>query len=70
MSEFACGDCWRRENLTFAQRLDPAYIRRGSGHLCDEHRASRNESRVPAPLAQRSCRPRSISGKERGHPLP
>ncbi|TQM30168.1 hypothetical protein [Nocardia bhagyanarayanae] len=67
MSEFACGDCWRRENLTFAQRLDPAYIRRGNGQLCEEHRASRNESRALAPLAKRSCRSRSISGKENSH---
>ncbi|MCP2277522.1 hypothetical protein SAMN04244553_2946 [Nocardia amikacinitolerans] len=67
MSEYACGDCWRRENLTFAQRLDPAFIRRGSGHLCEEHRASRNESRRPAPLAQRACPSRSTSGKEGSH---
>ncbi|QIS02569.1 hypothetical protein F5X71_09755 [Nocardia brasiliensis] len=44
MSDFACGDCWRRENLTFAQRLDPAHIRRSSRfYLCEEHRAKREE---------------------------
>lgn len=45
MSEFACGDCWRRENLTFVQRLDPAFIRHGYRYVCDEHRASRHELR-------------------------
>ncbi|GAA5073542.1 hypothetical protein GCM10023319_07000 [Nocardia iowensis] len=43
MSEFACGDCWRRENLTFKQRLDPAHIHRGHRQLCEEHRAKREE---------------------------
>jgi hypothetical protein len=43
MSDFVCGDCWRRENLTFAQRLDPAYIRRGYLYVCPEHRAHRDE---------------------------
>ncbi|MFI6046394.1 hypothetical protein ACIA8C_32580 [Nocardia sp. NPDC051321] len=43
MSEFACGDCWRNENLTFAQRLDPALIRRSMRQLCEEHRAKREE---------------------------
>ncbi|NUS42682.1 MAG: hypothetical protein HOQ24_03150 [Mycobacteriaceae bacterium] len=41
-----CRDCWRRDNLTFAQRLDPAYIRREHRHLCDEHRAVRREIRA------------------------
>jgi hypothetical protein len=43
MSDFRCGDCWRRENLTFQQRLDPAYIRRGYAVICEEHRAIRDE---------------------------
>ncbi|GAA1647503.1 hypothetical protein GCM10009764_81220 [Nocardia ninae] len=43
MNEFACGDCWRRENLTFRELLDPAHIRRGQRQLCDEHRAKREE---------------------------
>ncbi|MFG1792237.1 hypothetical protein [Nocardia altamirensis] len=47
MTEFACGDCWRNENLTFAQRLDPAHIRRSLRHLlCDEHRARQEELRA------------------------
>ncbi|MEU8894550.1 hypothetical protein [Nocardia sp. NPDC048505] len=45
MNNLPCGDCWRRDNLTFKQRLDPAYIRRGYLHLCDEHRASQEELR-------------------------
>ncbi|MEV0250821.1 hypothetical protein AB0H76_29795 [Nocardia sp. NPDC050712] len=45
MNKIACGDCWRRDNLTFKQRLDPAYVRRGYLLLCDEHRASQEELR-------------------------
>ncbi len=44
MNTVVCGDCWRRENLTFAQRLDPAFIRPGSTYLCPEHRACRDET--------------------------
>ncbi|MQY20640.1 hypothetical protein [Nocardia macrotermitis] len=43
MNELVCGDCWRREHLTFVQRLDPAFIRHGSRYLCPEHRALRAE---------------------------
>ncbi|WP_330253230.1 hypothetical protein OG874_01030 [Nocardia sp. NBC_00565] len=43
MNNVVCGDCWRRENLTFAQRLDPAFIRPGFAYLCAEHRACRAE---------------------------
>ncbi|PXX60340.1 hypothetical protein DFR70_110180 [Nocardia tenerifensis] len=43
MRDTTCGDCWRIENLTFAQRLDPALVRRGQRHLCEEHRAKREE---------------------------
>jgi hypothetical protein len=43
MNEPVCGDCWRREHLTFVQRLDPAYNRRAVRHLCPEHRAQRAE---------------------------
>ncbi|MEV6769913.1 hypothetical protein AB0N05_14930 [Nocardia sp. NPDC051030] len=39
MSEFVCDECWRRDNLTFAQRLDPAFIRPGRRRVCEEHRA-------------------------------
>lgn len=44
MNTVVCGDCWRRENLTFAQRLDPAFIRPGFAYLCPEHRACRAET--------------------------
>ena len=43
MNEPVCGDCWRRDHLTFVQRLDPAYIRRGHRFLCPEHRGQREE---------------------------
>ncbi|WP_067674237.1 hypothetical protein [Nocardia miyunensis] len=43
MNELVCGDCWRRDHLTFAQRLDPAFIRHGSRYLCPEHRTLRAE---------------------------
>ncbi|WP_433680152.1 hypothetical protein [Nocardia sp. CA-119907] len=44
MNNVVCGDCWRRENLTFAQRLDPAFIRPEFAYLCAEHRACRAET--------------------------
>ena len=43
MNELVCGDCWRRDHLTFVQRLDPAFIRHGYRQLCPEHRAQRAE---------------------------
>ncbi len=43
MNELNCGDCWRREHLTFTQRLDPAYNRRSPRYLCPDHRAQREE---------------------------
>lgn len=43
MKEIVCRDCWRRENLTFAQRLDPSYVATGPAGLCTEHRARRDE---------------------------
>ncbi|WP_162958260.1 hypothetical protein [Nocardia yunnanensis] len=39
MKEPVCIDCWRRENLTFAQRLDPAFIKPGPKYRCATHRA-------------------------------
>ncbi|MEV6101371.1 hypothetical protein [Nocardia sp. NPDC051981] len=39
MKEPVCIDCWRRDNLTFAQRLDPAYIKPGPKYRCAMHRA-------------------------------
>jgi|GEM_PF-5389184 len=48
MNEPVCGDCWRRDHLTFVQRLDPAFIRRGHRYLCPEHNAQREELRVVA----------------------
>ncbi|MFE3190819.1 hypothetical protein ACFXHA_17545 [Nocardia sp. NPDC059240] len=39
MSEPVCIDCWRRDNLTFTQRLDPAYIKPGPKFRCAMHRA-------------------------------
>ncbi|MEC3915757.1 hypothetical protein VMT65_28015 [Nocardia sp. CDC153] len=38
MKEPVCIDCWRRENLTFAQRLDPAFIKPGPKYRCAIHR--------------------------------
>ncbi|MVU75834.1 hypothetical protein GPX89_01075 [Nocardia sp. ET3-3] len=38
MKEPVCIDCWRRENLTFAQRLDPAFNKRGPKYRCPIHR--------------------------------
>ncbi|WP_157574452.1 hypothetical protein [Nocardia jejuensis] len=51
MNEFICGDCWRRENLSFVQRLDPAFNRRGQRflYLCAQHQAERNEANGGAP---------------------
>ncbi|WP_156371044.1 hypothetical protein [Nocardia arizonensis] len=43
MNTLVCGDCWRQENLTFAQRLDPAFIRPGIRYLCPEHMARQDE---------------------------
>ncbi|MBF6181662.1 MULTISPECIES: hypothetical protein [Nocardia] len=39
MGEPVCVDCWRRDNLTFAQRLDPAFVTPGPAHRCATHRA-------------------------------
>ncbi|MTE16028.1 hypothetical protein [Nocardia aurantiaca] len=39
MTEPVCIDCWRRDNLTFAQRLDPAYVKPGPKYRCAMHRA-------------------------------
>ncbi|MBL1078272.1 hypothetical protein JK358_28080 [Nocardia sp. 2] len=39
MDERVCVDCWRRENLTFAQRLDPAFVKPGPVHRCAIHQA-------------------------------
>jgi hypothetical protein len=64
MNELVCGDCWRRDHLTFAQRLDPAFIRHGSRYLCPEHRALRAElhraigpvhGQVPDPTQNRAA---------------
>ncbi|GAB4583771.1 MULTISPECIES: hypothetical protein [Nocardia] len=38
MDEPVCIDCWRRDHLTFVQRLDPAYITPGPVHRCAMHR--------------------------------
>ncbi|MFI5782296.1 hypothetical protein [Nocardia sp. NPDC051570] len=38
MDKLVCIDCWRRDNLTFAQRLDPAFITPGPVHRCAIHR--------------------------------
>ncbi|MEU0542145.1 hypothetical protein [Nocardia sp. NPDC005978] len=38
-----CHDCWRQENLTFVQRLDPAFARTGLWRLCRKHQALRDE---------------------------
>ncbi|MFI9503096.1 hypothetical protein [Nocardia sp. NPDC052566] len=53
MNKLVCGDCWRRENLTFVQRLDPAFIRTGHVHLCAEHRARRAELRMGSRYGRR-----------------
>lgn len=45
MDERVCVDCWRRDNLTFVQRLDPAFITPGPVHRCAMHRAVRDELR-------------------------
>ncbi|MCU1646174.1 MAG: hypothetical protein JWN03_6449 [Nocardia sp.] len=39
MNKSVCIDCWRRDNLTFVQRLDPAFYRPGPVHRCAMHRA-------------------------------
>ncbi|WP_330180267.1 hypothetical protein OHB26_28130 [Nocardia sp. NBC_01503] len=39
MDEPVCMDCWRRDNLTFVQRLDPAFCKPGPAHRCAMHRA-------------------------------
>ncbi|UGT41479.1 hypothetical protein LTV02_37055 [Nocardia yamanashiensis] len=43
MDEPVCMDCWRRDNLTFAQRLDPAFVKPGPVHRCAMHRKLRDE---------------------------
>ncbi|MGN2640866.1 hypothetical protein ACWEKT_14205 [Nocardia takedensis] len=43
MNTLVCGDCWRQDNLTFKQRLDPAFIRPGNRYLCPEHSARHDE---------------------------
>ncbi|MGK8486388.1 hypothetical protein [Nocardia asiatica] len=37
MDKLVCTDCWRRDNLSFAQRLDPAFISPGPVHRCPAH---------------------------------
>ncbi len=37
MDKPVCTDCWRRDNLSFAQRLDPAFIAPGPVHRCALH---------------------------------
>jgi hypothetical protein len=39
MKEPICIDCWRRDHLTFVQRLDPAYVKPGPVHRCAMHKA-------------------------------
>ncbi|QLY30507.1 hypothetical protein [Nocardia huaxiensis] len=39
MDERVCVDCWRRDNLTFVQRLDPAFVKPGPVHRCAIHKA-------------------------------
>lgn len=48
MTERMCIDCWRRDNLTFTQRLDPAYIKPGPKYRCALHRAQ-YEADLPRP---------------------
>ncbi|MFR9749723.1 hypothetical protein ACL02S_01660 [Nocardia sp. 004] len=43
MDELVCIDCWRRDNLSFAQRLDPAFITPGPVHRCPMHLALRDD---------------------------
>lgn len=45
MDKWVCVDCWRRDNLTFVQRLDPAYVTPGPAHRCAMHMAIRDELR-------------------------
>ncbi|QIS12140.1 MULTISPECIES: hypothetical protein [Nocardia] len=45
MDNLVCIDCWRRDNLTFAQRLDPAYITPGPVYRCPTHRALHDDPR-------------------------
>ncbi|NNH74693.1 hypothetical protein HLB23_33410 [Nocardia uniformis] len=45
MKKLVCVDCWRRDNLTFKQRLDPAYVTPGPAHRCALHGAIRDELR-------------------------
>ncbi|WP_174183587.1 hypothetical protein [Nocardia barduliensis] len=43
MDEPVCTDCWRRDNLSFAQRLDPAFISPGPVHRCAAHLTQQQE---------------------------
>ncbi|RDI54204.1 hypothetical protein [Nocardia mexicana] len=54
MDKLVCIDCWRRDNLTFVQRLDPAFVTPGPFHRCAAHRDLRAEllgKPEPAPRA-------------------
>ncbi|MFF0491003.1 hypothetical protein ACWDSJ_17275 [Nocardia sp. NPDC003482] len=52
MNEPVCIDCWRRDNLTFVQRLDPAFVTPGPVHRCVPHRTAHEDLRGgPAPQA-------------------
>ncbi|MBF6331670.1 hypothetical protein [Nocardia transvalensis] len=53
MDKLVCSDCWRRDNLTFAQRLDPAFVTPGPVHRCAMHRNLRDELlERPGPASQ------------------
>ncbi len=53
MNELVCIDCWRRDNLSFAQRLDPAFVTPGPVHRCAMHRTLRDDLlRGPGNMSQ------------------
>jgi hypothetical protein len=43
-TEIQCGMCWRRDNLTEAQRMDPRNRVTETMPLCDGHRALLNDA--------------------------
>ncbi|QIS18652.1 hypothetical protein [Nocardia terpenica] len=51
MDKSVCIDCWRRDNLTFAQRLDPAFITPGPAYRCPTHRRLHEDLHKPTPRA-------------------
>lgn len=43
MTDIECGYCWRAENLTTEQQLDPANAISGTVSMCERHRRAHEE---------------------------